>query len=189
MLDGIAILAVFVGAFLPYWEGFQTVEEMLAEPSRLFTHPIWRFIQSALGFLFPDDVSGAYNAITRPLLQVMTFVLFGWVLYRLVTALWPTPQARSLGVDAEFEPDGLPWWTKPVLVAWTLMFCILGLLPVNSHPWYWVWPVVPIATLVAFLLRGERPIDRICRLPAWFWLYVWGNALLTIMYHSRIARY
>jgi hypothetical protein len=193
VLDGVAILAVFAGAFLPYWEGFKTVQEMLAEPSRLFTHPIWRFIQSALGFLFPHQVSDAYNAITRPLLQVMTFVLFGWVIYRLVMAFWDTRETVEFAADGQTDvdtlPDALPWWTKPVLVAWTAMFCILGFLPVNSHPWYWVWPVVPIATLVAFLLRDTRPLDRIARMPGWFWLYVWGNGLLTVMYHTRIARY
>ncbi len=189
LLDGVAIVAVTLGAFLPYWDGFRTVEEMLAEPSRLFTHPIWRGIQSALGALFPDVVSDTYNAVTRPLLQVTTFVLFGWVLFRLTRALWPTPNPEAAASDGALGENQLPWWTKPVLVAWTLMLCILGLLPVNSHPWYWVWPVVPVAILAAFLIRDARPDERVCRLPAWFWLYVWGNALLTIMYHSRIARY
>jgi hypothetical protein len=40
ILDGIAIVAVFIGAFLPYWAGFDTVQEMLAEPDRLYTHPV-----------------------------------------------------------------------------------------------------------------------------------------------------
>ena len=188
MLDGIAIAAVVLGAFLPYWEGWATVEEMLAEPSRLFTHPIWRFIQSALGFLFPDAVSDAYNAVTRPLLQVLTFVSFGIILGLLGKTLW---RGAGLAEQAD-EPgaDGLPWWTRPVLVAWTGMLCVLAYLPVNSHPWYWVWPVVPVALLVASLLR-ERPAfgDRLTALPAWFWVYLWGNALLTLMYHTRIARY
>lgn len=188
ILDGIAIAAVVLGAFLPYWEGFQTIDEMLAEPSRLYTHPIWRFIQSALGFLFPDVVSDAYNAITRPLLQVLTFVLFGWILWILVKALWPKP---TMSIDADgFAADDLPWWTKPVLVTWTAMLVVLGLLPVNSHPWYWVWPVVPVAILAMYLIRSDdAPAARVVRLPTWFWLYVWGNALLTLMYHTRIARY
>jgi hypothetical protein len=189
ILDGIAIVAVFVGAFLPYWEGFATIEEMLAEPSRLYTHPIWRFLQSAMGFLFPDIVSDTYNAITRPLLQVMTFVLFGVVIYNLVMALWSAPEARSTSGGSDTKPDDLPWWTKPVLVGWTLMLCILAFLPVNSHPWYWVWPVVPVAVLFAFLLRDDDRDDLVGRLPTWFWIYVWGNALLTLMYHTRIARY
>ena len=191
ILDGIAIAAVFAGAFLPYWEGFQTVEEMLAEPSRLFTHPIWRFFQSSLGFLFPDVVSDAYNAITRPLLQMLTFALFGWILYLLVRALWPKPAAD---VDADgFTAEDLPWWTKPVLVAWSGMLAILAFLPVNSHPWYWVWPVVPIAILATFLIRDiatpAAPRLLLARLPAWFWVYLWANAFLTLMYHTRIARY
>jgi hypothetical protein len=188
IFDGGAILAVFVGAFLPYWEGLDTIDEMLAEPSRLFTHPIWRFIQSVLGFLFPDAVSHAYNAITRPLLQVLTFVLFGWILWALVKALWPKP-TQAIDDDG-FAADDLPWWTRPVLIAWTAMLCVLGLLPVNSHPWYWVWPVVPVAVLAMYLIRDEdAPTARISRLPMWFWLYVWGNGLLTLMYHTRIARY
>jgi hypothetical protein len=186
ILDGVAIVAVFIGAFLPYWEGFDTIQEMLAEPDRLFTHPIWRFIQSALGFLFPDVVSDTYNAIMRPLLQVMTFVLFGVVIYRLVMAVWNRPESSA---DEADDTDTLPWWTRPLLVAWTLILCILAFLPVNSHPWYWVWPVVPVAVLFAFLLRDEAQEWFITRLPAWFWIYVWGNALLTIMYHTRIARY
>src|SRR5690606_9339826 len=87
ILDGIAIVAVVVGAFLPYWDGFVTIEEMLAEPDRLYTHPVWRGIQSLLGVLFPDSISGGWTAITRPFLQIATITLsigvVVWMGYRL----------------------------------------------------------------------------------------------------------
>jgi hypothetical protein len=188
ILDGIAIAAVVLGAFLPYWEGPETVHEMLAEPDRLYTHPLWRGIQSLLGVLFPDSVSGGWTAFTRPILQFLT--IFGsiaivtWLGYR----LWRDPNLSEDSREDPLSEDGLPWWTRHLLYAWLFVFLLLSFVPVNSHPWYWVWPVPAVAQVMAFELRRNKAWTP-SSMPTWFWVYVWGNALITLAYHTRIARY
>lgn len=189
LLDGIAIVAVVLAAFLPYWEGYETIEEMLAEPGRLYTHPIWRLIQSAMGFLLPNDAARVWNAVSRPFLQVMTIALFIGVVVWLGAKLWNPPHAGGTSSGESPESDGLPWWTRHVLYAWMMMFLVLAYVPVNSHPWYWVWPVAAVALVIAFDLRKSARAWSVRMLPTWFWVYLWGNALLTLMYHTRIARY
>lgn len=188
VLDGIAIVAVIIGAFLPYWEGFVTVEEMLAEPHRLYTHPLWRGIQSLLGVLFPDTISGGWTAFSRPFLQVATIALsigvVAWMGYR----LWTAPQVNADPNEDPLTPEGLPWWTPTLLYGWLFIFLILSFIPVNSHPWYWVWPIPAVAQVIAYELRHERRWTPAV-MPTWFWVYIWGNALLTLAYHTRIARY
>lgn len=188
ILDGIAIAAVIVGAFLPYWEGFVTVEEMLAEPDRLYTHPLWRGVQSLLGVLFPDSISGGWTAITRPFLQVATITLSIGVVAWMGWRLWKAPELSAESDEDPLTPKGLPWWTPIILYGWLFIFLILSFVPVNSHPWYWVWPIPAVAQVVAWELRHERKWTPAV-MPTWFWVYIWGNALLTLAYHTRIARY
>lgn len=189
LIDGVAIAAVILAAFLPFWEGRGTLDEMLREPSRLYTHPVWRTIQSLLGSLFGSGASGAWNAFSRPFLQIATIALLvgivGWLGYR----LWHAPQVESGDLNEEITPGGLPWWTRPVLYGWMGILFVLAYVPVNSHPWYWVWPVVGVAFVLAFDLRDRISEWNLRMLPTWFWVYLWGNALLTLMYHTRIARY
>lgn len=189
LLDGLAIVAVITASFLPYWAGYETIEEMLAEPGRLYTHPIWRMIQSALGALLPDAASNAWNAVTRPSLQITTILLFIGIIVWLARKLLEDPGEESALPGMASRTGPLPWWTRHVLFAWMSMFMVLAYVPVNSHPWYWVWPVVAVALVIAFECRPAARAWSIDILPTWFWIYLWGNALLTIMYHTRIARY
>ncbi len=188
IVDGIAIGAVIVGAFLPYWEGPETVHEMLAEPDRLYTHPVWRGIQSLLGVLFPDSISGGWTAFSRPFLQFATIGLSIAVVVWLGYRLWNDPRVTDDPEKDPLTPEGLPWWTRHVLYGWLIIFLILSFIPVNSHPWYWVWPIPAVAQVIAYELRHERQWS-IAKMPTWFWVYLWGNALLTLAYHTRIARY
>lgn len=189
IIDGIGILAVFIGAFLPYWDGFATIEEMLAEPGRLYTHPVWRLIQSVLGVFFPDSISGGWTAVSRPFLQVASVVMFIGVVVWLGRKLWNAPEVTASPEVDSLDKDGLPWWTRHVLYAWMFQFFVLSFIPVNSHPWYWVWPVAAVSLVVAYDFKDGIATWTISRMPTWFWVYLWGNALLTIMYHTRIARY
>jgi hypothetical protein len=67
----------------------------------------------------------------------------------------------------------------------------LALLPVNSHPWYWTWPIVPIAMLVAFEAQSETSSATIKTgapaLPRWFWGYLMLTGVMSVAYHTRIV--
>jgi hypothetical protein len=189
LLDGVAIVAVVLAAFLPFWEGYETIEEMLAEPGRLYTHPIWRLIQSVMGFLLPADASDVWNAISRPFLQVTTMALFIGIVVFMGVRLWNDGETAASAPEEPTRSQVLPWWTRHVLYGWMIMFFVLAYVPVNSHPWYWVWPVAAVGLVIAFDFRSRNESWSVALLPTWFWIYLWGNALLTLMYHTRIARY
>jgi hypothetical protein len=193
VLDAIAIIAVILAAFLPFWEGYETIHEMLAEPSRLFAHPIWR-IGEALMQLFPSDVFvNVYRTIFRYGMQILTFSVFAYVTWHFIRVM---TNRRSSGV-LELEPGAndavasslVPWWTRPLLVTWVIILVTLSMLPVNAHPWYWTWPVVPIALLVTMDLKSVPPEERAARLPRLFTWYLIATAVMTLIYHTRIARY
>lgn len=174
-LDGIAIGAVIGGAFAPFWAGFGTLTEMFVEPGRLYTNPIWFDPYIVLDLVFPHRVAQTYANVTRPVLQVATLAVVLWFLYRFGRAIW----------DSAERDGSSPSWTRPLLVGWTGILTALALLPVNSHPWYWTWPIVPIAVLMTYDARIQSgdaaPVSR------WFWGYLVLTALMTLAYHTRIV--
>jgi hypothetical protein len=193
IVDAVAIIAVILAAFLPFWEGYETIHEMLAEPSRLFAHPIWR-IGEALLLLLPTDLFvDIYRTIFRYGMQILTFSVFAYVTWHFIQAM---TNRRSSGVlkmeeggDEAVAASLVPWWTRPLLVAWVIILVTLSMLPVNAHPWYWTWPVVPIALLVTMDLKTVPPEERPDHLPRLFKWYLVATAVMTLIYHTRIARY
>jgi hypothetical protein len=179
LVDGLAILAVMVAAFAPFWAGFGTLTEMFLEPGRLYTNPIWFDAYMLLDWLFPHRVARTFATITRPALQLIAIGVIVWAIARFLRQVWP------LRAKDEPAPE-LPAWTGPLLSAWTVILTVLALLPVNSHPWYWTWPVVPIAVLTAWNAR-DGGTDAHRTLPRWLWGYVALTALMTLAYHTRIV--
>jgi hypothetical protein len=70
---------------------------------------------------------------------------------------------------------------RPLLVGWAVILTALALLPVNSHPWYWTWPIVPLAVLVTFDRQSTPSV------PRWFRGYLALTAVMTLAYHTRIV--
>lgn len=193
ILDVVAIGSVVVAAFLPYWSGLATIREMLAEPNRLFAHPVWR-IGEAILLTLPTDVAvNVYRTILRYGMQALTLSIFAYVSWHFVRVLLTRRSSGRLalapGADQAREVAHVPWWTRPVLVTWVIILVTLSMLPVNAHPWYWTWPVVPVALLITMDLRGVEAEDRHTRLPRWLTWYLVATAVLTLLYHTRIARY
>lgn len=180
LLDILAFGMVALAAFLPFWNGISTITEMLAEPGRLYTNPIWFDPYLLLNWLFPNGVARTWAAITRPLMQIVSIGIVLVVLSRFAWTCW------KIGDRPRPAPGALAVWTRPLLVAWTLILTTLALLPVNSHPWYWTWPIVPIAVLIAF--DGQRQAgEKRPPVPGWFWGYLVLTAIMTLAYHTRIV--
>jgi hypothetical protein len=180
VLDTVTIVAVMVAAFGPFWAGFGTIKQMLLEPGRLYTNPLWFDPYMLLDLLFPHRVAATFADITRPVLQLVTVGLALFVVIRFVRSVWEI---------ADEEPQRLipPAWTTPLLSGWALITSALALIPVNSHPWYWTWPIVPIAILVCHDARGAEHLGLQPRVPRWFWGYLTLTALMTLAYHTRIV--
>ncbi len=179
LLDGIAIVAVIGAVFAPFWAGLGTLREMFLEPGRLYTNPVWFGSWMLLDYLIPGRVATLFRDLTRAGMQLATLGIIAWAIYRFIRAVVaPLPQN-----DLQ---TGLPSWTGPLLVAWTIILTALALLPVNSHPWYWTWPVVPIALLTAWNARIHQDASP-PPLPRWFWGYLGLTAIMTLAYHTRIV--
>jgi len=188
IIDAIAIVAVVLAAFLPYWEGYVTIHEMLAEPGRLFAHPIWRIGEAGLQMLPTDTAVNVYRAILRWGMQILTFGIFAYVTWHFIRVM-TTRQSSGLLRLGSHGTSQVPWWTRAFVVAWTIVLVTLSMLPVNAHPWYWTWPVIPVAILMTMDLEDCEPDTRHRKLPRWFTWYLIVTAVMTIIYHTRIARY
>ena len=180
VLDGVAILAVMFAAFGPFWSGFDTIKQMLLEPGRLYTNPIWFDPYMLLDTILPHWVASAWVTITRVVLQLAAIALMGFTVIRFIHQMWEIPDHGRLRTLP-------PAWTTPLLTGWAIIMAVLALLPVNSHPWYWTWPIAPIAILLCDSARGAEHIGRQPHVPRWFWGYLLLTALMTLAYHTRIV--
>lgn len=182
MLDGVVIAAVIVGSFLPYWGGPETFREMLSEPGRLFSHPLWHLLSIPVKGAFSADVNGVFEAVIRSSMQVVTLAGLAYALWLVVDQ---ARKSAGTGEAARFRS-----MTCSILLSWSIILAVLAFVPVNSHAWYWTWPVVPISLLISVPAgSGRRTSGRAgTALPRWFWPYMALTAALTLVYHARIVR-
>jgi len=177
LLDGVAIAATVAGSFAPYWAGTKTLSEMLSEPGRLFSSPIVLYPKVGLEHLGLNGVASAFEDIAGPVIQFLVVAIVLGTVVWFGKRVWGT---ATLAGDA-----GFPAWTRDLLAAWAVIMTTLALLPVNGHPWYWTWPVVPVATYVCVTAAtSESPSPA---LPRWLWVYLVATAVMTIAYHTRIV--
>jgi hypothetical protein len=182
ILDSLAIAAVITASFLPFWGGPETLQEMFTEPGRLFSHPFWQLQSVAIKGAFSTEGKEVYESVIRIVMQIATLVGLGYALWIVIEAARSDPgKAGSPARQA---------WTHAILKSWAIILAVLAFVPVNSHAWYWTWPVVPISLLIAFEAsrEGRLAITPVMRLPRWFWPYMALTATLTLIYHARIIR-
>jgi hypothetical protein len=182
-LDGIAIAAVISASFLPFWDGVETIREMASEPGRLFTHPAWHYQSVAVGALLSTEARKNVEDVIRVLMQIATAAGLGYGLWLVVRTARSTSATTG---DLHTSTS----WRRSILLSWSVILSVLAFVPVNSHAWYWTWPVVPLSLL---LVTGS-PLDREANaasyqaFPRWFWPYMALTAALTFVYHARIVR-
>lgn len=184
VIDTIAIFAVVVAIFVPYWSGPETLAEMFSEPGRIFTHPVWFMPSILLENVFSPDIAERYAVVTRAALQVALLIAIGIIVYRFGRTIWRGDSGFGRGHHRDGSRPWLYPWTRPLLVVWTATVCALAFIPANSHPWYWTWPVVPVALLVTF---DAADSSRYAHPPRWFWAYLAATMILTLIYHTRIV--
>ncbi|CAA9555119.1 MAG: hypothetical protein AVDCRST_MAG87-1153 [uncultured Thermomicrobiales bacterium] len=181
-LDGVAVAAVISASFLPYWGGSETVREMMTEPGRIFTHPAWHYQLIGIGALISTDARKSVEDVIRVAMQIATFAGVGYSLWIVTRA------ARSTtAMNANRSPAA---WRRAILLSWSIILSVLAFVPVNSHAWYWTWPVVPISLLLVAGSSFDQPATAASAqpFPRWFWPYMVLTAALTLVYHARIVR-
>jgi len=183
VLDGIAIVATLLTAYLPYWGGFQIFSEMIEEPKRNFSHPIWSGPWVLLQSLEQYGIADAYESILRSSMQLLTFAVIGYAIVRFVMTLWRAPRSVDEGDGASART--LPSWTGPLLIVWAISISALSLIPTNVHSWYWTWPIVPIALYLGWKrAHSDDPTDT--KLPRWFFAYLIVSMAFTLIDISRV---
>jgi hypothetical protein len=148
---------------------------MISEPGRLYTNPVWH-VPASIVTAVDAGAGAAFENGTRVAAQLAAVVAILVVLARFALAVW-----RSARTD---PGDGPPVWVRPLVAAWAALFAILAFVPVNTHAWYWTWPVVPIALLVA---QDDGDADAAWPRHRWLLPYLALTAILTLVYHTRIV--
>lgn len=177
VVDALAVGAVLVAVFRPYWSGWGTLRQMLIEPGRLYTNPL-HIIPAGLIERFDVGAAQEYRDVSGVILQLIAILAILYIILRFGRTVWASPRAR------EGSPFPFPVWTRPLLVAYVAIFSVLAFVPANTHAWYWTWPIVPIALLLAWDAehRQAEPEDH-----RWLHPYFILTTALTIIYHTRIV--
>ena len=73
------------------------------------------------------------------------------------------------------------------VIAWAVATTALGMVPVNAHAWYAIWPLAPVA--LAWVARAEErsePRSGLWAVPWWLWgLLIWC-LFSFLVYHTHV---
>lgn len=189
ILDGITILAVLLVAFLPYWTGFGVVSEMVSEPGRNFSHPVWTLFRALLDATLPHTLARWFIASIRIIMQIATLAAIGIATWRFGRYLWTHERDRHTDAKESFGFPSTPWWTGRFLGAWAMFMVSLAFLPVNIHSWYWTWPIIPISLLIVWNAEQKGSKGESARLPRWFWAYLAVTAVFTLIDVTKVSTF
>lgn len=185
LLDGVAVASVLTIAFLPYWGGVETIQEMMAEPGRLLAHPAYRIIESILAVTVGSDAAAWCEGILRPIMQLVTIGVVAYAGLVLVRQLWAGKSQSDAAVD-----EKAPWWSVPLVRSWAISLAGMCLLPINAHPWYWTWCIGPVAMYAALTIpKDAKSAEGYLSPPRWIVVFALVLCVFTLVYHTRIARY
>jgi hypothetical protein len=176
--DLLAMAAVASAGFAAYWsrdliEAVVDNAHILYIDRPLRSNPLWMWALNGLeaGIGFSDAIDRNFGPSTR-WLTIAAVAIFTALVGR---ALLRARKRGATATAAEQRQDMLRW----SIPAWAGVTVILGVLPVNVHPWYAIWSLAPLALL--WITDGWR--DR-ANPPRWL-LGVNAWLLLSFMvYHT-----
>lgn len=176
--DLLLMAAMVAAGFAPFWErelprGLYDNARALYFDHPLRANPLWVWglhnIDRAVGF--SDLVGGSASGATRWItvtLMILTSALLGRALL----------QVRRAAVGLS-RPEIAQGMLRFSVWSWAAVTVILGILPVNAHPWYAIWPLTMLSLL--WITDGWR--DR-SRPPLWL-LGLQGWIIVSfLVYHT-----
>jgi hypothetical protein len=170
-LDVLVVISMAAAGFAPFWD--RTLPRAMVDNARiLYTHhplrynPLWVWGFKSLGNLtnLSINVGGDAGSITR----LIAMLLSAAVTLLLARALW-----RQRQLSQHEDDRAIAHATLRFLVwSWAAVTVIIGVLPVNAHPWYTIWSLPLLALL--WVSDGKR--DR-TRPPVWLiglqtWIFI-----------------
>ena len=181
-LDVAMVAAMAAAAFAPFWDR-TLVREMIENSRELYTdrplrsNPLWVWgLDHVDAVLHVTSFTGGdAGSATRYIAMVLTAV---------ASVLYARALLRQRRQSAGGEDDAIARSTFRFLVwAWAAVTVIIGILPVNAHPWYVIWPMPLLALL--WISDGWR--DR-TRPPGWLLALQSWIFLSFVIYHTLPKR-
>ncbi|MGB3330198.1 MAG: hypothetical protein WBA46_14655 [Thermomicrobiales bacterium] len=181
-LDALVLMLLAAVFIAPYWTGPTFFQEMVREPGRLFSNPIFqprlRSVMREIG------LGSTLHALQQGLPFIMQSLV---VLFILREGVRQTRSMLAFGRTRSDESASRPRTrqlpldvTASLLQSWMAITIALAMCTPNSHSWYLTWPVVPVALyLVVQRRRGEEEY-RTSTMPNWVLVYLAVTALMTI---------
>jgi hypothetical protein len=152
VLDALSVMALAAIAFAPYWAGGRLPNAIWEQQQQLYlTRPlrvnplwVWAFpwIANQIG-----GADAAHWARTHAN-DISRFVVASSLVAALCLVI--IPLVRQYGSQDQYL-------STPIRVqapAWLAITVALGLLPINAHAWYSIWPLAPLALVWATTRRA-----------------------------------
>lgn len=172
--DAAAVAATIGLAFAPFWAGGRlpnalwTQQKLLYLDKPLKVNPLWVWAMPQLGRHLGGDAArdaaaGAGDWLSR----------IGAI------ALLATAVAIAIRPHLRTAVDRVGESIQPIraqVAAWTAATVGLGLIPINAHAWYAIWPLAPVAVASAVPMR-TRP-------RVWIAVYLGWLLLSFLVYHT-----
>jgi hypothetical protein len=184
MLDAVAVGAVIVLTFLPYWDGHRTLDSLRAQPMRGVSGSLWQIPHSILN----GRTTGHTTQLIEDKLGYATLFL---LIPIMVITLGRLARAMLTGRSERF-------FLTAQIAAWGVAAFSLATIPTDTHTWYVIWAIAPVA--LAFVawqehLFGNPPdgdaesptIDHRLAVPLWFLLYLVWDFANVVIYHTKVA--
>jgi hypothetical protein len=178
--DLAAVAAVVALAFAPYWSGGDLWRTLSRESKRLYldeplgVNAFWFWLMPRLPLVPSGDPWLEFtHSVVRPATALVTLGLlagaFVGVLVRSASAGRPSVQ-----------------YLRDQVFAWAVAMAALGMLPVNAHAWYAVWPLAPVALagIVGTGLAARRSAWR--AVPWWLWGVLGWCLFSFLVYHTHV---
>ncbi len=179
LIDIAAILGLALAMFAPYWSGGDLPRELVTQGKLLYVdepfgvNPLWYWVLPELpGMPEGDDWVDLADLTLRPGTQIITALLLGWSLLRLLRA------ARAFRRCPQSAAGISP---LPAIVgSWAIAAATLALVPVNAHAWYAIWAVAPVALAWSLSARNGGYGSR------WLWVYLIWSLAAYLIYHTVV---
>ncbi len=176
-LDALAVTALAAVAFAPYWAGGRLPNAIWEQQQQLYltrplrVNPLWVW-----AFPWLAEKIGGEDAAhwARTHASDISRIFVGSFLVAAL-CLVVVPLIRQRGSHDR-------WASTPIRVqapAWMAVTVALGLLPLNAHAWYAIWPLAPLALVWA---TTQRAGGRVLIALTFVWMLV-----SFLVYHTWTA--
>jgi hypothetical protein len=184
IIDGLTVGAVIVLSFAPYWDGYRTLHSLTQQPMRGVSGSLWQIPHSIINGHSSHHTTARIEDILGYVTLIGLIPIFILTLLALMRAML-TGRSERYFLAAQFA-------------AWAVSGFVLSTIPVDTHAWYVIWAIAPVALAFVAWQEGlyknpadgddESPtIDHQLRVPIWFMLYLVWDFCNLLIYHTRVV--